>query len=130
MMTRFVTVLVLVVLPTSAWAQCAGWQRTAEGRMACCAQAQQCPMHQGTNASVSHRPVTQEQADTCCALSERVPSTPFSSSQIAPITLAVVSAPASVVLPDLARLPSGCQALVPITVSPVPRHLLLSVFLV
>jgi hypothetical protein len=129
-MMRLAAVVVLIVLPTSAWAQCAGWQGTAEARMECCAQEEQCPMHKGTDGSMSHRSVTQEQADTCCALSERVPSTPSSSSQIAPVTFAVVSTPPSVLLPDLALLVNQWESFIPIAVSPVPRHLLLSVFLV
>ena len=128
-MTRLVAVVVLVVLPTSAWAQCAGWQGTAEARMECCAQEEQCPMHAGTAASVRHT-LTQQQADTCCALSERASSTPSSASQIAPVTLALVSTPVAVVLPDFEPLTYGWQSFVPITASPVPRHILLSVFLV
>lgn len=128
LMTRFVAVVVLIVLPTSAWAQCAGWQSTAEARMECCAQEEQCPMHAGKYGTVSHT-LTQQQADTCCALSERAPSTPSSSSQIAPITLALVSTPVAV-LPDFEPLRNGWQSFVPIAASPVPRHILLSVFLV
>ena len=130
LMTRLVAVVVIVVLPTSAWAQCAGWQSSAEARMECCAQEEQCPMHAGTDASVSHRTVTQGQADTCCALSERTPSTPSSSSQIAPVTLALVSTPVVVVLPDFEPLRNRWQSFVPIAANPVPRHILLSVFLV
>ena len=128
LMTRFVAVVVLVVLPTSAWVECAGWQSTAEARMECCAQEEQCPMHAGTAASVSHT-LTQQQADSCCALSEDAPSTP-SASQIAPVTLALVSTPVAVVLPDFEPLTYGWQSFVPIAASSVPRHILLSVFLV
>lgn len=129
LMTRFVAVVVLIVLPTSAWAQCAGWQSTAEARMECCAQEEQCPMHAGTNPSASHT-LTQQQADTCCALSERAPSTPSSSSQIAPVPLALVSTLVAVVLPDFEPLWNGWQTSVSIAANPVPRHILLSVFLV
>jgi hypothetical protein len=87
-------------------------------------------MHAGGDTSVRHGMLTQTQADTCCALSERAPSTPSSSSHIAPVTFIVVSTPASVLVPDLARFRSGWPAFVPIAESPVPRHLLLSVFLV
>jgi hypothetical protein len=128
-MTRFVAVIVLVVLPMSAWAQCAGWQSTAEARMECCAQEEQCPMHAGTGASLTHT-FTQQQADTCCALSEHAPSTPSTSSQIAPATLALVSTPVAVVLPAFEPLRNAWQSFVPIAASPVPRHILLSVFLV
>jgi hypothetical protein len=129
LMMRFAAVAILIVLPTTAWAQCAGWQSTAEARMECCAQEEQCPMHAGTGASLTHT-VTQQQADTCCALSERAPSTPSTSSQIAPATLALVSAPVAVVLPDFEPLRNAWQSFVPIAASPVPRHILLSVFLV
>lgn len=127
-MTRVVALLILVVLPTSAWAQCGGWQNTAEARMECCAQEEQCPMHAGTRASVSHD-VTQQQADTCCARSERAPSTPSSSSQIAPVTFALVSTPVAVFLPNFEPLQIGWQSFVPIAGSRIPRHILLSVFL-
>jgi hypothetical protein len=129
-MMRLAAVVVLIVLPTSAWAQCAGWQGTAEARMECCAQDEQCPMHKGTDGSMSHRSITQEQADTCCARSERVPSTPSSSSQLAPVTFVVVSTPPAVLLPAVAVLATHSESSVPIAASPVPRHLLLSVFLV
>src|SRR5215831_2168960 len=124
-MTRLVAVLVLIVLPTSAWAGCAGWQSTAEARMECCAHEEQCPMHADGDESVSHGMVTQTQADTCCALSQGSPSTPSSSSQIAPVTFVVVSTPVSMLVPYLAPFRSGWPAVVPIAPSPVPRHLLL-----
>jgi hypothetical protein len=129
-MNRLAVVAVLIVLPTSAWAQCAGWQSTAEARMECCAHEEQCPMHKGTGGSVAERTVTQQEADTCCARSERVPSTPSSSSQIAPVTFVVVSTPPAVLLPDVAVLATHWESSVPIAASPVPRHVLLSVFLV
>src|SRR5439155_848360 len=98
-MTRLAAVVVLIALPLSAWAQCAGWQRTAEARMACCAQEDQCPMH-AKSKSGSHEMTAQAQADTCCALSERAPSTPSSSSHlVSPVAL--TSTPAAVVLTDL-----------------------------
>jgi len=130
LITRVAAAVVLIALPLSAWSQCAGWQSTAEARMACCAQQDQCPMHSQTR-SATHERVTQTQADTCCAHSERSPSTPSSSSHLfSSATLALVATPASVVLPDLAPLRDVWRASVPIGVSPVPRHLLLSVFLV
>jgi hypothetical protein len=130
LISRLAAVTVLIVLPLSAWVQCAGWQSTAEARMACCAQEAQCPMH-SQSRSGRHERVTQTQADTCCALSERSPSTPSSSSHlVAPVTLTLTSTPAPVVLSDLASLRVAWQDFVPIVISPVPRHLLLSVFLV
>lgn len=127
-MTRLAAVVILIALPLSAWAQCAGWQSTAEARMACCAQEDQCPMR--SKSQSDHQMVTQAEADACCALSERSTSTPSGSSHLAPVTLAVVSTPVPPVLPDQASLRAGWREPVPIVSSPVPRHLLLSVFLV
>jgi hypothetical protein len=74
--------------------------------------------------------MTQTEADACCALSERSTSTPSGSSHLTPITLAVVSTPVASVPADHLTLRAGSREPVPIVSSPVPRHLLLSVFLV
>ena len=128
LLTRLIAVTVLAVLPTSAWAQCAGWRDTAESRMACCAHGDQCPMQSGTDGSATPRATAQADADRCCASSERAPSTQTSTSGSIPITLA--SAPALVC--DVAPLIDldAWRVFVPIAANPVPRHLLLSVFLV
>src|SRR5262245_39594454 len=112
-------------------AVCAGWASTREARMACCADETTCPMHKGgSHGSSSVRTLTQSEADTCCATSERHNSTPSSS------TLTAVSA--AVLGPGIVR-PATVPALVltddwrtvsPNPTPPVPRHVLLSVFLV
>ena len=131
--TRIAAVLIAVMLPTSAWAQCAGWQSTAQARMACCVNEGQCPMHSRNghqSGSGAQTKMTQAEADACCGLSERSTSTPSASSHLTPIVLAVVSTPVSPISPALATLRAGSRDSVPIVSSPVPRHLLLSVFLV
>ena len=110
---------------------CAGWMPTPEARMACCADGNECPMHKGdSHHSGSGRVLTQAQADSCCALSEG-----NSSNQFSPTFVAAISAP---VLGAGIVLPANVPALVmsdewrtsaPITVAPVPKHVLLSVFL-
>jgi hypothetical protein len=84
----------------------------------------------GSDRAVSQTAVTQAQADTCCALSERSPSTPSSSSHVVAFTLIDISTLVSIPLPETVPLRDSWRAVVPIAVSPVPRHVLLSVFLV
>jgi hypothetical protein len=112
-------------------ALCAGWAATPEARMECCADAD-CPMHKGgtLDGSRSAHVLTQAEADACCAMSERKQSETSS-----PTALVVLAAPvldAGVVLsPSLpARvLGESWRRDAPSVVPPVPRHILLSVFL-
>jgi hypothetical protein len=129
---RLASLVAVLALSTSAWAQCAGWQNTAEARMACCADGEQCPMHAARSGGAQgDRRITQAQADACCTLSERSSSTtPSASTHVATITFAPVPTLVSFVLPDATSIRDGWRTLVPISASPVPRHLLLSVFLV
>ena len=89
-------------------------------------------MHEGgSDDSSSQRIVTQAQADACCAASER-----DQSDSTNPTTVAAISA---AVLGTGVALPPGTPTLVvtdgwrteaPIHSPPVPRYILLSVFLV
>lgn len=109
---------------------CAGWMPTPEARMACCADGCECPMHKGeSHGSGSARVLTQAQADSCCASSESKNSNQFSPAFVAVITAAVLGAgnvlPANI--PALV-LSDEWRTSAPIPVTPVPKHLLLSVF--
>jgi hypothetical protein len=111
---------------------CAGWLPTPEARMACCADGAECPMHQGdSHGSGSRRVLTQTQADSCCASSEGRNSNESNPTFVAASTAAVLGAwtvlPANV--PALV-LSDGWRTSAPIPVAPVPKHVLLSVFLV
>jgi hypothetical protein len=111
---------------------CAGWMPTPEARMACCADGAQCPMHKGhSHHSGSERVPTQAQADSCCASSEGKTSNQSSPTFVATITAPVLGAgtvlPANV--PALV-LSDGWRTSAPMPVAPVPKHVLLSVFLV
>jgi hypothetical protein len=112
-------------------ALCAGWAATPEARMACCTDGD-CPMHKHESHDAgSDRVVTQAQADSCCASSERQRSDPSAPTFISVISSAVLGA--GVVLP--APVPAlvardSWRTFVPIPIAPVPRHVLLSVFLV
>jgi len=110
---------------------CAGWMPTPEARMACCADGG-CPMHQGdSHHSGSGRLLTQEQADSCCGSAEGQHPNQSNSPVVTAVTAAVLGVgvvlPASVpalVLSDAWRLSA------PIPIALVPKHVLLSVFLV
>jgi hypothetical protein len=111
---------------------CAGWMPTPEARMACCADGRECPMHKGdSHRSRSDRVLTQAQADSCCALSEGKNSNQSNPSFVNAITAAVLGV--GVVLP--ANVPAlvlsdAWRTSAPLPSAPVPKHVLLSVFLV
>lgn len=112
-------------------AVCAGWQVTPEARMACCMSGTSCPMHKSeSQRSGSTRVVTQVQADNCCAAaSNRTPSSvPDSAFALTQPTMLPAMAIPIVELPVLAL--QEWRAVVPLRVSSVPKHLLLSVLLV
>ena len=85
-------------------------------------------MHKGESHATS---VTQAEADSCCAVSERETSNPPTATVAIAISMAVLGSgivmPASV--PALV-LSDEWRTFPPITTAPVARHVLLSVFLV
>ena len=110
---------------------CAAVTPTPEARMACCTDSDTCPMHDGgVHNSESHHHPSQSQADQCCVVSER------DTHQSMPMSVGVLPTPvldASVLLP--LRVPTlvrtdAWRTTTPLLVTPVPRHLLLAVFLV
>ncbi len=127
---RIAAVIAVLVLGAGNVAVCAGWQATAEARMACCMSTTTCPMQSSEDHHSAKGGVSQTQADSCCAASSqrRESSSPGSyfaaSGVIALVPLPVFSIPATVVPPQEWR------ALVPLRVSSVPKHLLLSVLIV
>ena len=98
--------------------------------MACCDDGT-CPMHK----SDGHEPgsknvVSQTQADSCCAGSERNDSATADSAFVVSGSLALAPSPVPIILPTITPDFDGWRARVPLPGTPVPRHLLLSVFLV
>ena len=129
---RFAALALTFGLMAGNVAVCAGWLPTPEARMACCADGGACAMHKGdAHGSGSARVLTQVQADSCCASSERDNSNQSTPSFVTAITSAVLGVgivlPASV--PALV-LSDAWRTAAPIPVAPVPRYVLLSVFLV
>ena len=109
---------------------CAGWMATHEARMACCSDDGPCPMHRSESEDGPTRVVTQAEADRCCAASEHEDSTPSQSNAAFFVTLAVALSPIPGLLPAPEAHADIWRASVPIPASHVPKHLLLSVFLV
>ena len=99
--------------------------------MECCTKGTDCPMHKSeSHGSDAMHSVTQAQADTCCAASSNRTQSPTG---VAIFTLSnAVALPAvvSLVVPIAAPALEEWRALVPLPRSRVPKHLLLSVFLV
>ena len=113
-------------------APCAGLLATPEARMACCAEGGECPMHNGDSPrSGSTHTLTQAQADSGCASAEGKSSSKSSPTFVTVITAAVLGAGVVVhaKVPALV-LSDGWRPAAPARVGPVPRYVLLSVFLV
>ena len=126
---RLSAVFLMLALAASQAGLCAGWTPTPESRMACCAESGACPMHQADSRGTAHA-VTQVEADSCCAASEGNQSAPSPTSIPLPVTLAVLVGPVSDLLPVAQPRPAAWASSVPPPAAPIPKHLLLSVFLV
>jgi hypothetical protein len=129
---RLSATLLCIGLIAGNAAICAGWALTPEERMACCAEGGTCPMHErGPHDSASHHEMTQGEADSCCASSRPEPSNRAASTVVGADSLAMlgpgVVLPASV--PALV-LSDDWRTTVPVPATPIPRYVLLSVFLV
>jgi hypothetical protein len=130
---RTAALVVAITLGGAGWAECAGWQATPEARMACCSGSGHCPMHGSTESSTGSESVaTQAQADSCCAASDTNDSTPspgaFSLSLSAALVNSTLTTLAPIVAPPVSF--EAWRTHVPLPVGQVPRHVLLSVFLI
>jgi hypothetical protein len=128
---RFAAIVAILTLSIGNLAVCAGWQATPEARMACCMNGTSCPMHKSEpHGSRSKQTISQVQADSCCAAaSNRTRSSVASAAFVVASTTALPPV-AGVVVPVPALALQEWRALVPLPVSAVPKHLLLSVLLV
>jgi hypothetical protein len=129
---RLFALVLSVLLFAGNGVVCQGWAATPEARLACCADDDTCPMHKDEQGGSGVEHVhAQAAADACCAASESHQSneqrptaqTVFSSLILGPGVLVPVIAP-QLVTSDAWR------TAVPIPMAPVPRHVLLSVFLI
>jgi hypothetical protein len=123
--------LCLGLFAGNAAAVCAGWLATPEARMACCTGDGPCPMHKSdSDDQGAKRVISQVEADRCCASSDRDESAPSSPSFVLTVALALVTSPVPFVVPQIAPALGTWRTVVPIAATHVPKHLLLSVFLV
>ena len=128
---RVAAIAMVLTLCVGNLAVCAGWQATPEARMECCTNGTSCPMHESdAHGSHSAPSVTQAQADTCCAASSNRTESPTAVSSFALVNAAALPAIVPSVVPVAVHALDGWRALVPLRVSLVPKHLLLSVLLV
>lgn len=128
---RIAAAALIFFLSSGGFGLCAGWEATPEARMACCLSGESCPMHTsaapGTDA---HKVISQADADSCCAASEPDDSTPSTAGFVPVVSLGAVASPIATADVRTAAPAAAWRALVPLPTSPVPTHLLLSVFLI
>jgi len=128
---RAAALVVALTLGAAGWAECAGWQATPEARMACCLDSAVCPMHGSPEpGSGSGSLVTQAQADSCCAASDANDSTPSAGAFSLSLSATLVTNPLATLAPVTAPAPlDASRTHVPLPGAQVPKHVLLSVFL-
>ena len=128
---RLTALAAVLTLSIGNFAMCAGWRATHEARMACCQDESACPMHKSDgHGSAPRHQLTQAQADTCCAGSEQNGFTTTRTVFVSSSTAALASPTVQLVVSALVPALEEWRAVVPRRVSVVPKHLLLSVFLV
>jgi hypothetical protein len=128
---RLAAIAASLTLCVGNLAVCAGWHATAEARLDCCKNGTSCPMHTSkSHGSGSTQSITQAQADDCCAASSNRTESPTAVSSVALSNPAAVPAVVPSVVPVAVPALQEWRALVPLPHSPVPKHVLLSIFLV
>lgn len=128
---RLAVLALVLVISAGDLGRCAGWEATAEARMACCVDGDVCPMHSSGNRGPtdSTRVVSQAEADSCCAAGERDDASPAARATAGVIAPAVLPQP--ILLAPLTTSDDvSWRISAPITVDSVPRHLRHSVLLV
>lgn len=130
-MSRLSAVALVVGLATGNGALCAGWLPTAEARMACCEDGT-CPMHASPKREGGFdRPVTQAEADRCCAAAEPTDLAPAVPTVTTPDWSVITVGPSVLVaalVVETAHVTSPPRP--PLPPPHISRHLLLSVLLV
>ena len=132
LLRRTAALVVAITLAAAGWAECGGWQASPEARMSCCS-GSDCPMHGSTKPRPgSERVVTQAQADSCCAASGTNDSTPSAVAFSLSLSAALMPSTLSTLAPILATPASfaAWRTHVPLPLGQVPKHVLLSVFLI
>jgi len=125
---RLASVLAVLTLCVGNLAACAGGS-TPEARLDCCTQDEACPMAPSGADSRTASMVTQSQADSCCAASGKREPGASVSTFVLSATLSVAPSPLPATVPAFHAGVEGWRALIPVPRAAVPKHLLLSVFL-
>jgi hypothetical protein len=128
---RLAAIVAMLTLSVGNLAVCAGWQATQEARMACCMNGTSCPMHKSeAHHSGSKRTISQVQADNCCAAASNRTQSSVAGTTFVLAHTTVLPPLTGLVVPIPTPALQEWRALVPLRVSPVPKHLLFSVLLV
>ena len=130
LLRRLVALAAILTLCVGNVVLCAGWQPTPEARMACCKNGASCPMQKSEHRSDAQRTMTQAQADDCCAASSNQTDSPSAVSTFMLANAAALPAIVAFVVPVAVPALQAWRAVVPLPTSPVPKHLLLAVFLI
>ena len=132
---RLAALVLTALVAVGNVAICDGWASTAEARMACCPGDRPCPMHQGRDEDEDEpgvtAVVTQAEADSCCGFAEQEQSGQSHESFASPVSLAVLGTGVVVpAMPPRLVLTDDWRTRIPSPSSPVPKHVLLSTFLI
>jgi hypothetical protein len=130
---RLAALVLTALVAVGNVAICDGWAPTDEARMACCTGDHPCPMHQGDDEDEPglESPLTQAQADSCCAFAEQEQSGQSYELFASPISVAVLGTGVVVpAMPPRLMLTDDWRTRLPSPSPPVPTHVLLSVFLI
>ena len=129
---RVIALTLSLMLVAGNAALCAGWARTSEARMSCCLDPQTCPMHKGeSHDSGAKRVVSQQQADSCCATSEQRQASQPDLTLLTVVPGPVHGSGVAVATSDSTSTANRVwRSIGPVPIPAVPRHVLLSVFLV
>jgi len=126
---RIAVVLMTVGLMAGAWRPCAGWKPTPEARMSCCMRKADCAKHKSAGGS-GHAPHRQSDADACCAASERPDASPSLLTVVVPPTFVPLAGPFAEPPSVPARWFDSRRPPPLVAERRLPRHLLLSVFVI
>lgn len=119
----------ILTLSAGGLGLCAGWEATAEARMACCVKGAACPMHTADDSG-TRQVVSQAVADACCAASERGDAAPSDAAYVPLATLLPAVSPIALALVPIDVPIDAWSADVPAPGLHVATHLLLSVLLI
>lgn len=98
--------------------------------MACCASGTSCPMHKSAHHASGPTRLNQAQADACCASASDRNETSAATTTFALANSAALPALSALVVPVAAPALRQWRTVVPLPAASVPKHLLLTVFLV